>query len=113
MKLIEKPITFEELKKIASNIFGDLVKAVVDIQKGIMVIDASMHADEEKYLLDLGSKQDDLWGINLYPDLPPDQLIEFDSMINIRPKLNNFSRGVDSKEIREKITKIVNKLIIS
>jgi len=113
MKLIEKPIAFEELKKIASNIFGDLVKAVVDIQKGIMVVDASMHADEEKYLLDLGSKLDDLWGINLYPDLPPDQFIEFDSMINIRPKLNNFSRGIDNKEIREKIIRIVSKLIIS
>ncbi|MBI2337830.1 hypothetical protein HYU95_01475 [Candidatus Daviesbacteria bacterium] len=113
MKLIEKPITLKELKKIASNIFGDLVKCVVDVQKEIMVIDASMHADEEKYLLDLDSEQNDLWGINLYPDLPSDQFIEFDSMINIRPKLNNFSRGVASKEIREKIAKIVNKLIVS
>lgn len=113
MKLVDKPITFKELKKIASNIFGDFVKAVVDTRKEIMVIDASMHADEEKYLLDLGSKQDDLWGINIYPDLPHDQYIEFDSMINIRPKLNNFSRGVDNKEIREKIINIVNKLVIS
>ena len=111
MKLIDKPITQQELKKIASNIFGDMVKAVVDIQKEIMVIDAPMHADEEKYLLDLGSRQDDLWGINLYPYLPPDQFIEFDSMINIRPKLNNFSREVGDKAISKKIIKIVNKLI--
>ena len=111
MKLIDKPITGKELKEIASNIFGDFVKTVVDTEKEIMAIDASMHADLEKYLLDQGSKQDDLWGINLYPDLPPDQLIEFDSMINIRPGLNNFSRGVENKAVRERIVEIVNKLI--
>lgn len=91
--------------------FGGLVKAVVDIKKEVMVIDASMHADEEKYLLELGSKQDDLWGINLCPDAINDKFIEFDSMINIRPRLNNFSRSVENNEIKEKIISIVNKLI--
>lgn len=112
MKLIEKPITVEELVKISSNIFGDLIKAVVDVKKEVMVIDASMHADEEKYLLDAESKQDDLWGINLYPKITGDDFIEFDSMINIRPRLNNFSRSVENEEIRQKIIKIVNKLIL-
>jgi len=92
--------------------FGGLVKAVVDIKKEEMVVDADMHADEEKYLLDKGSKQDDLWGINLYPEIEGDNFIEFDSIINIRPRLNNFSRGVVDKKIRSKIIKIVNKLVI-
>jgi hypothetical protein len=111
MKLIDKKLTLEELKKMSSRIFGGLIKAVVDIKKEIMVVDAEMHADEEKYLLDNGSKQDDLWGINLYPDIKGDDFIEFDSMINIRPRLNNFSRSVDNELIRNKIITIVNKLI--
>jgi hypothetical protein len=111
VKLIDKPINVGDLKEISSKMFGDLIKAVVDVKKEIMVIDAPMHADEEKCLLDLGSFQDDLWGINLYPELTGEDFIEFDSMINVRPRLNNYSRGVENKEIRRKIVIIVNKLI--
>lgn len=110
MKLVNKIITIAELKKMAS-VFHGLVKAVVDIKKGIMVVDADMHADLEKYLLDQGSEQDDLWGINLYPAQTGDSFIEFDSMINIRPRINNFSRGVEDAKIRKKIIAIVNRLV--
>jgi hypothetical protein len=111
MKLIDKSISITELKKKSSQMFGGLVKAVVDIKKEVMVVDGQMHADEEKYLLDTGSKQDDLWGINLYPDLKGDNFIEFDSIINVRPRLNNFSRGIENKAIRKKIIMIVNQLL--
>lgn len=111
MKLINKSITIAELKITSSKMFGGLVKAVVDIKKGIMVIDADMHADEEKYLIEKGSKQDDLWGINLYPDLLNNNFIEFDSMINVRPRLDNFSRGVENGKIKQKIIAIINKLV--
>jgi len=112
MKFINKPLEITELKKMSSKMFGGLVKAVVDLKKEIMVVDAEMHADEEKYLIELGSAQDDLWGINFYPDLEGDDFIEFDSMINLRPRLNNFSRGVEDIKIRQKIKEVVDKLII-
>lgn len=111
MKLVDKSITLEELKKIPSRIFGGLVKAVVDIKKEIMVVNADMHADEERYLLDKGSKQDDLWGINLYPDEAGENFIEFDSMINVRPRQNNYSRNIENAKITEKIVKIVKTLV--
>ncbi len=111
MQLIDKSISLSELKKMSAKMFGGLVKAVVDIKKEIMVVDADMHADEETCLLDKGSKQDDVWGINLYPDLSGDDFVEFDSMINVRPRLNNFSRGISDKTIREKVINIVNKLV--
>jgi hypothetical protein len=111
MKLIDKEITIKELKKMAARMFGDLVKAVIDIKKEIVVVDGEMHADEEKYLLETGSKQDDLWGINLYPDLKGEDFVEFDSMINVRPRLNNFSRGIENKQVKQKIITIVQKLV--
>lgn len=111
MKLVDKQINIEELKKM-SEVFHGLVKGVVDIKKRVMVIDAAMHADLEKYLLDRRSKQDDLWGINLYPDQKSEDFIEFDSMINIRPRINNFSRGVEDEKNRKQIIDIVNKLVI-
>ena len=95
---------------MAENRFGDLVKAVVDIEKEIMAVDAELHADEEKLLLENGSNQENLWGINLYPD-ETDDFIEFDSMINLRPSWGNRSRGVDDENIRDKIIKIVNHLL--
>ena len=109
--LVKEPITLEALKNIANKNDSDLVKAVVDIKLQIFAIGGYMHADEEKELLDLGSHQDNLWGINLYPDLENEDFIEFDSMINVRPRLNNFTRGIDSTELQKKIVSIVTKLV--
>ncbi|PIR71146.1 MAG: hypothetical protein COS97_00050 [Candidatus Nealsonbacteria bacterium CG07_land_8_20_14_0_80_40_10] len=111
MKIVNDKISTKELKKMAKKMFDNLVKAVVDIEKEKMAVDAPMHADEEAELIETGSKQENLWGINIYPDLKDDDFIEFDSMINIRPNQNNRSRGIDDPKIREKILKIANKLI--
>ncbi|MBU1130560.1 hypothetical protein KJ840_00285 [Patescibacteria group bacterium] len=112
MQIIENKINLSELKKIAQERFGDMLKAVVDIEKEIMAIGGEMHADEEALLLEKGSKQENLWGINIYPDHINDDLIEFNSMINLRPRQNNRSRGVDNPELRDKIKQIIDKLII-
>jgi len=113
MKIInsENRISRNELKKMAEKMFGNLVKAVIDVEKEIMAVDAELHSDEEAELLDKGSKQNNLWGINLYPEIKNNGFIEFDSMINLRPSQGNRSRGVDDKNIQEKIRKIVAKLI--
>jgi hypothetical protein len=111
LKLVEKELTLSELKKMAYSTFGNLVKVVVDIEKGLIAIDADLHSDLEALLLDNGSKQKNLWGINLYPDLGVNEFIEFDSIINIRPSVGNNSRGIEDKEIRAKIAEIVAKRI--
>jgi hypothetical protein len=91
--------------------FGDLVKAVVDVERGMMVLDAELHADQEALLLDQGSRQTDLWGINLYPDLTGEEFVEFDSMINVRPVQGNRSRGVEDDAVRARIRAIVDGLV--
>ncbi len=111
MKLVEKEISLKELEEMSEKMFGGLVKAVVDIEKEIMVVDAELHADEEKLLLEKGSKQEKLWGINFYPQMSEEDFVEFDSMINLRPRQNNRTRGVDDPEIREKIIEVVKKLV--
>lgn len=82
-----------------------MVKGVVDIERGLLAIDAELHADLEKFLLENGSEQFNLWGINLYFD---GDLVEFDSLINIRPAQGNRSRGVENPKIQQKITEIVS-----
>lgn len=111
MKIITDLVNMDELKEMAACMFGDMVKAVVDIDKDIIALDAELHSDLEALLLGKGSKQKDLWGINIYPEIKGDEWIEFDSMINIRPSQGNKSRGVDSEEVRGKILEIIGKRI--
>lgn len=111
MKIITAPVTLRDIKKMAAARFGDMVKAVVDSERGLLAVDAELHADLEALFLQDGSKQNDLWGINLYPDIEGDDFLEFDSMINIRPAQPNMSRGVDNPGTRQKIRDIVNKWV--
>jgi len=111
MMIVEEPISIDELRRLAQT-FGQLVKAVVDVKQEVLVIDAELHADEEAFLLEAGSQQEDLWGINFYPDSPGEDFIEYDSMINLRPAFGNSSRGVDDPSIREKIQQIVLRKIL-
>ncbi len=101
-----------ELNTIAQQQFGTFVKAVVDVGREIMAIGGELHADEEAVLLEDGSRQNDLWGVNLYPEKPDTEWIEYDSMINVKPSQNNSSRGVEDAAIREKIKSVVQKLVI-
>lgn len=106
-------ISVNELKTMAGKMYGNLVKGVVDLKNGLLVVDAEMHVDEEQHLLENGSRQSDLWGINLYPDkFGQDDFIEFDSMINIRPRQNNMSRSVEDPKIQEEIKSLVQKVVV-
>jgi hypothetical protein len=111
VKILDEPISIDELRKIAADTFGELVKAVVDVRRGLVALDAELHADLEALLINDGSRQNDLWGINFYPDLRGEDFLEFDSMINMRPSLNNMSRGVEDKALREAITEIVDRWV--
>lgn len=96
---------------MAEKQFGSMIKAVVDIDKGTMAVGGEMHADEETFLIDEGSKQENLWGINIYPEKKGEERIEFDSMINIRPYMGNRTRSVENTDMQKIIIGIVNKLI--
>lgn len=112
MIVVKEKIEIAELKEMAKRMYENLVKAVVDIEKGIMAVDAEMHVDLEQLLIEKENcEPKDLWGINIWPEKSGDDFIEFDSMINLKPAFNNRSRGVENSQIREKIIKIVNNLI--
>ncbi|MGH9428627.1 MAG: DUF5674 family protein [Terriglobia bacterium] len=109
--LVDKPISRQQLKNVAQDFYGDFVKAVVDVEKTIMAISGELHADEEAFLLERNSRQEDLWGVNLYPERELPEMVEFDSMINIRPRQNNRSRGVEDMRVRERIVSVVRLLV--
>lgn len=106
-----QPIFLDELRALAASRFGDMIKGVVDLERGILLLDADLHADQEACLLADGSKQGSLWGINLYPDAVGEDWLEFDSMINLRPSFGNRSRGVDDPDTRAAIAGLIARLV--
>lgn len=112
--VVKNSITRDELAKIASEGFGDMVKVVVDVKQNIMAVGGELHADEEAFLMEqYDSRYEHLWGINCYPKQYGEEWIEFDSMINIKPSLGNRSRGVDNSEMQKKIREIVHTLVLA
>ncbi len=112
IRIVTTPIDLDEVDKMAKQQFGNLIKAAVDLKKQIMVLGGDLHADEEQLLLEKGSDQRDVWGINLYPaNFGQPSFIEFDSMINLRPSQGNMSRGVDDPAVQDQIRKVVHKLV--
>lgn len=110
MKIIKDKLTAGELGEMAVR-FRNMVKGVVDVERELIAVDAELHSDLEALLLQDGSKQRNVWGINLYPDLQDDEFLEFDSMINLRPSQGNASRGVDDPKTRDKIRAVVAKRV--
>ena len=112
IKIVKDSISKKELIDIAEKQFGDLVKAVIDIEQMIMAIGGELHADGEVALIEQeGSKREHIWGINLYPGKKEEEWIEFNSVINLKPVFGNRSRGIDNPEIQKKIRNIVEKLV--
>ena len=112
MQILQKSITRAELAALAENTFGDMIKCVADVRLGALALDAELHADLERMLLENGSAGEDLWGFNLYPEEEGEDFIEYDSLINIRSWQNNPTRDVLDPDIREAIKRLVEQFII-
>ena len=111
IKIIKDKISQEEIKELARQTFGDMIKVVVDVEKRIMAAGGEMHADCEQILLDNGSKQEDLWGANIYPDSVGENFIEYQSLINIRPGAGNRSMEIEDENIRNQVKGVIYSLI--
>ena len=111
MQILQQAISIAELKALAQNTFGDMIKCVADVKRSLLAVDADLHADLERLLLENGSAQEDLWGFNLWVEEEGEDFIEFDSLINIRSWQGNPSRDVEDPEIRDAIKSIVDKFI--
>ena len=111
MIILESPISLSELAAMAENLYGDMVKAVADVGRNRLALDAELHSDLESELIAEGSRQEDLWGFNLYPSIEGEDFIEYDSLINIRPRQGNRSRDVEDAAVKAQIRRIVSEFI--
>ncbi|HSG45780.1 MAG TPA: DUF5674 family protein [Anaerolineales bacterium] len=88
--------------------YENMIKIVVDTRRRYLSGGGEMHADCESALLEDGSEQDDLWGANWYPS---EQRIEFESLINIRPRLGNRNILIQDEELRKKVESVTREIL--
>lgn len=105
--ILQSQPTPEQIKEMTSE-YETMIKIVVDIRRRILAGGGEMHADCERILLEHGSEQEDLWGANWYP---AEQRIEFESLINIRPRLGNRSIVIQDEELRRKVEMITMEIL--
>jgi len=111
IKIIAGRITKKELEESAKEFYVEMVKGVADIEKGIIALGGEWHMDANQVLIEDGSNQENLWGFNIYIDKSNEERLEYNSLINIRPKQGNKSMEIESEEIRNKIFNIINNLV--
>lgn len=105
---LERKATKEDIRN-ASQEFGDYIKIVVDIERGVIAIGGKLHADAEKILIRTGSPQRNLWGGGL--DLNSKK-IDTQAIINLRPRQGNDSMEILDPEIRKKFIEIAEHFLI-
>jgi hypothetical protein len=109
--LIEKRLAPEELARLVRAHFDDMVKYVVDIERGLAAVGGELHADAEQILLQAGCRQEDLWGANYYPGRGPEECVEYTSLINIRPAQGNRGMLIADALVRERVRDLTFALI--
>ena len=110
-QVIRTPMTREEVLAAVRSGFGDMAKVVVDVRRKMLALGGSLHADGEALLLDDGSKQEDLWGANVYPDQPPERQLEYTALINIRPRQENRTMEIQDPTVQKAVAEIVRSLL--
>ncbi len=111
-RIVKDKVTQNELKTLAHEQYGDIIKAVVDVKQEILGVGGELHIDIQSLLIEKENSQgQDTWGINLYLEKAGNDFIEFDSMINLKPLLGNKTRGIGNLDIQDRIREIVGKLI--
>ena len=108
--VLEARLARAELARLAG-LFGDMVKYVVDVERGVLAIGGELHADAEHVLLERGSRAADLWGANYYPGRGREDCIEYTSLINIRPARGNPGMEVADAAVRERIRALTRALV--
>ena len=105
--LLKQPGPSAQIEEMMQEYKG-MIKIVVDIRRRVLSGGGEMHADCESVLLEDGSEQDDLWGADWYPR---EQRIEFESLINIRPRLGNRGILIQDENIRKPVESVTRETL--
>lgn len=110
--ILSEPIDTALLAELAAEVFGDMVKFVVDVEREIVAVGGEMRVEAEALLLEDGSRQEHLWGDNFLPGEASESRVEYASLINIRPAQDSFGMFIQSEAVRRRVLEIVERWIV-
>jgi len=105
--IVRHRATQEQIREILEEL-ETYVKLAVDIERQIVAGGGEYHADCEEALLQDGSRQEDVWGADWYPE---SRTVGFGALINIRPNQGNRGMEIENPELRERVETIVRRLL--
>jgi len=105
--ILQTKATPKQLEEMLEEL-NPIIKLAVDVRRKILAGGGLMHADCEAVLIEDGSQQDDIWGANW---IPSTQTIEFEALINIRPRQQNYSMTIQDPAIKQQVEKITRQLL--
>ena len=111
IKILDHKIDLEEVKKLADFWYGTMIKGTVDIELEQVALGGDYHIESSEILTNSGSKFENVWGFNIRFEENQNGVLEFDSMVNIKPNTDNRSRGINNEAVIKKATEIIYKLI--
>ena len=109
--ILKEKLSIEKVKELADFWYGTIIKGAVDIEGGRVALGGDYHIEDSELLTNTGSKFEDIWGFNIRFEEKPDGILEFDSMVNIKPNLGNRSRNINDPKIIKKGIDIIYKFI--
>ena len=113
MRIVRKLLSQDEIKVLADETFGDMIKVVADLKREILVAGGALHSDGEELLLEDGSKQGDLWGANYFPAKESGKRIEYTSLINQYHSSNKDSQTIKDPNVREQVKAVIARYFVS
>ena len=108
ISIIRETATPEQIEQMTEQFGGNFIKLAVDVSREILAGGGELHADCEQPLLEDNSQQVDIWGADWHPKTGN---VTFESIINIRPRQQNFSMEVQDPALRSRIEKIIRELL--
>ena len=109
--ILDHKISIEDVKKLADFWYGTMIKGAVDLEGGRVALGGDYHIEDSELLTSAGSKFEDVWGFNIRFEENSDGVLEFDSMVNIKPNFGNRSRNINNEEVIKKARSVIYKFI--
>jgi hypothetical protein len=105
--IIRSQATREQIQEMLQEL-ETYIKVAVDVERKVLAGGGEYHADCEEALLEDGSRQEDIWGADWYPER---RAVEFGALINIRPDQGNRSMDIEDPALRKRIETITRTLL--
>lgn len=110
IRILTEKVTASSLQDFAKEWYPTFLKGCVDLENNKVAIGGEYHIESAQILVNEGGLGKNIWGFNIRY-LDNENIIEFDSMVNIKPKINNgriITDGNLQLGIRNLITEFIS-----